>query len=125
MDSSKLKRFSLLVLFAFIGWLFCGAIMGIGPTITSMQVTLIIHAIGGPLGFMLLSVIYYKKYPSVSPWKTALTFFLFVFLMDLLIVAPFIEKSYVMFQSFLGTWLPFILIFFTTYLTGRIMLKKE
>ena len=125
MTSPKYKQSLFIILFAFIGWLFCGAIMGIGPTFMSMQTTLIVHAIGGPLGFMLLSVIYYRKFLDASPLKTALSFSLFVFLMDLLIVALLIVKSFAMFQSFIGTWLPFILIFLVTYLTGHIVSRKR
>lgn len=125
MNPSKRKKILLFSLLAFIGWLFCGIIMGIGPRFMSMQTTLIVHAIGGPLGFMLLSVIYYRKFPDVSPLKTALSFFLFVLLMDFLIVALLIVKSFAMFQSFVGTWLPFILIFLVTYITGRMILRKQ
>jgi len=34
------------------------------------------------------------------------------------VVATFIEKSYAMFASILGTWIPFALIFGSTYLVG-------
>ena len=65
------------VIFAFIGWAFCAAIMGIGPTITSMRNTLIVHAIGGPLGFSLLAYIYHKKFGHLSPLATATIFIAF------------------------------------------------
>jgi hypothetical protein len=39
--------------------------------------------------------------------------------MDALVVAPFIEHSYAMFGSVLGTWVPFALIFAASYLVGR------
>jgi hypothetical protein len=38
--------------------------------------------------------------------------------MDATIVAPVFEKSYAMFASILGTWLPFPSIFVATYFTG-------
>jgi hypothetical protein len=41
-----------------------------------------------------------------------------VILLDLIVVATFIQKSYAMFASLLGTWVPFVLIFAATYLTG-------
>ena len=125
MTQSKRKKILLFILLAFIGWAFCGAIMGIGPTFMTMQTTLIVHAIGGPIGFILLSLIYYRKFPDVSPFKTALSFFLFVFLMDFFVVALLIIKNFAMFQSFIGTWLPFTLIFLATYSTGRMVLRKQ
>jgi hypothetical protein len=34
-----------------------------------------------------------------------------------------VERSFAMFGSILGTWIPFGLIFITTYLTGRWVVK--
>ncbi len=42
----------------------------------------------------------------------------FVILVDFFLVALIINKSMDMFASFIGTWLPFMLIFTATYLTG-------
>ncbi len=38
--------------------------------------------------------------------------------MDALVVAPFFEKSYAIFASPLGMWLPLLSIFAATWLTG-------
>ncbi len=35
--------------------------------------------------------------------------------MDALVIAPFLEGTYVMFRSVLGTWVPFALVFAATY----------
>jgi hypothetical protein len=49
------RRKALVILIhAFIGWALCGAIMGIGMAVTSMQATLIAHLIGAPIIFGLL-----------------------------------------------------------------------
>jgi hypothetical protein len=48
-----------------------------------------------------------------------------IILADALLIAPFIEKSYEMFTSFLGTWLVFILIFSSTYITGRRLVRNQ
>lgn len=114
-----MKKYWVPMLFAFIGWAFCAAIMGIGPTITSMQNTLIVHAIAGPLGFGLLAFIYHKKFGHVAPLPLALLFVSFVILVDFFLVAMFILKNFAMFTSFLGTWLPFTLIFMVSYLVGK------
>ena len=107
------------VIFAFIGWAFCAAIMGIGPTITSMRNTLIVHAIGGPLGFSLLAYIYHKKFGHLSPLATATIFIAFVILVDFFLVAMLILGDFGMFGSIAGTWLPFTLIFLASYFVGR------
>jgi len=120
----NLKKIFTILIFAFIGWAICAAIMGIGMQIFSMKTTLIIHAIGGPLAFLILSMIYFKKYNYTTPFLTAIIFIGFIIFMDFFLVALLIEKSFDMFKNSLGTWIPFALIFLTTYLTGIITTKK-
>jgi len=119
------KKVLIILLHAFIGWLICAAIMGIGMQIFSMKSTLVIHAIGGPLGFLILSLIYFKKFDYTTPFQTAIIFFAFVIFMDFFIVALLIEKSFEMFKNLLGTWIPFTSIFLTTLITGFIMTKQK
>jgi len=119
-----MKKFLTPLLFAFIGWAFCGTIMGIGPALTSMRNTLILHAVAGPLAFGLLAFIYQKKYGYFSPPATAVIFIAFVILVDFFLVAMLILKDFAMFDSVSGTWLPFILIFFASYAGGRSARKK-
>jgi len=118
------KKIFTILIHAFIGWAICAAIMGIGMQLFSMKTTLIIHAIGGPLGFLILSLIYFKKFNYTSPLQTAIIFIAFIIFMDFFIVAFLIEKSFDMFTSPLGTWIPFALIFLATYFTGLIVSKK-
>ncbi len=109
---------------AFAGWALCGAIIGIGRGITSLENTLIIHAIGAPVIFAVISWNYFKKFNFTDPLQTAVIFVSFVIFMDFFIIALMIEKSFDMFKSILGTWIPFILIMLSTYLTGIYSLKK-
>ncbi|MBU0671685.1 MAG: hypothetical protein KJ732_01510 [Candidatus Margulisbacteria bacterium] len=109
---------------ALIGWALCGSIIGIGRTYTSMGNTLIIHAILVPIIFGLVSLIYFKKFNYTTPLETAVIFFVFAVVLDVVVVAQFIEKSYRMFLSPLGTWIPFISIFMVTYLVGTFTRKK-
>ncbi len=48
-------------------------------------------------------------------------FVVFVILMDSILVAGLILKSFEMFTSIEGTWLPFVLIFASTYLIGLLV----
>ena len=41
-----------------------------------------------------------------------------VMALDALVVAPVFERSYAMFRSVIGTWLPFALIFLAIWLAG-------
>lgn len=104
---------------AFIGWFLCAMIMAVGPALTSMQNTLIIHALAAPLIFGVLSFLYHKKFNYTSPFVTAVIFTLFVIFVDVLLVAAVILKDFAMFKSFIGTWLPFLLIFLASWVVGE------
>ena len=110
---------------AFVGWALCGATMGIGMAITSVENTLIIHAIGAPIFFAIVSLVYFKKFNYTTPLQTALIFVGFVIAMDFFVVALLINRSLEMFASLLGTWIPFALIFTSTYLTGLYVAKSS
>jgi hypothetical protein len=101
-----------------LGWALCGAIMFVGMSVTSIETTLIIHAVGAPIIFALISWIYFSRLSYTSPLVTALAFLFIVIAMDFFLVAFMINRSLEMFQSLLGTWIPFALIFLSTYLTG-------
>jgi hypothetical protein len=100
------------------GWALCGAIMFVGMAVLSLETTLIIHAIGAPVIFTAISWVYLKKLNYTSPLQTSVSFLLIVIFMDFFVVALIINRSMEMFQSLLGTWIPFSLIFLSTYLTG-------
>ncbi len=118
MRQSRVTKPLTVLAFAFVGWAICGAIMGIGRAITSLENTLVIHAIGAPIVFGAFSRSYFKKFNYTSPLQTAAAFLGLVVFMDVFLIALFIEKSFAMFASILGTWIPFSLIFVSTYLTG-------
>jgi hypothetical protein len=114
-----LKQLSIIILLGALGWALCGAIMFIGMSVIDLQTTLIVHAIGAPIIFSLISLFYFTRYNFTTPLQTATAFFLIVILLDFFIVALIINRSFDMFRSPLGTWIPFGLIFLSTYLTGR------
>ncbi|MHA2344468.1 MAG: hypothetical protein ACXADW_21645 [Candidatus Hodarchaeales archaeon] len=57
-----IKQYLIIIIFGFVGWALCGATIGIGRSVTSMENTLIIHALGAPVIFGTLSFIYFKKF---------------------------------------------------------------
>jgi hypothetical protein len=121
----KLQRGALILAHAVVGWAYCGAIIGVGRRFLSINTTLVLHAIGAPIGFALISRFYYRRYAFTSPMRTAAAFLSVVVALDLFLVAPLFEKSYAMFTSVLGTWIPFALIFAATYLAGRLVSPKS
>ncbi len=104
---------------AVVGWALCAAMMGIGMVITSQQNALIIHAVAAPIIFLFVSLVYYRKFNFTTPLQTALVFTGFIMVLDFFIVALLILHNLGMFASLLGTWIPFTLIFISTWLTGR------
>jgi hypothetical protein len=114
-----IKKWGILLAHALVVWAICGAIMFIGMAVTTMPVTLTIHAVGAPIASALLASRYHRKHGDVNPLITAAFFVGTALFMDFFLVAMVIEKSFEMFASFVGLWLPMILIFTAAYLVGR------
>ena len=110
--------------FAFIGWMLCFATMGVGMSATSINNALIIHATLAPIFFAIVSYIYFTRFNYTSPIATAAIFIAFVISMDFFVVALVINRSLDMFTSLIGTWIPFLLIFFSTFITGLFVQRK-
>jgi hypothetical protein len=108
----------ILALHAFVIWLGCGLTVAIGRGVIGLDATLLVHAIAAPALAVLVSLVYFTRFGATSPLTTAAFFVLFIIIMDATLVALVFERSYAMFGSILGTWLPFLLIFLATYLTG-------
>ena len=93
--------------------------------ITTMRITLAAHAIGGPIAFAIISLIYHREFGYTRPLLTAAIFIGFVIFMDVFLVALLIEKNFGMFASAWGTWIPFAMIFVAIYLTGLAVKKQK
>ena len=99
--------------------------MGIGMATTSLENTLVIHAIGAPVYFGIVSLVYFKRFNYTTPLQTAAGFVGFVIVLDFFLVALLINKSLDMFTSLLGTWIPFALMSIPVYLTGLRAAKRS
>jgi len=124
MENGALKKVAVILAFAGVGWAGCAATMGFGMAVTSEGNALIIHAIAAPLIFGALALIYFTKFKYTSPLLTAAIFLSVVIAVDFFVVALLMLKSFEMFRSPLGTWIPFALIFFATYLMGATVRKR-
>ena len=109
---------------ALVGWALCAATIGIGMAVTTVNNALILHAIGAPIFFSSVSFYYFRKFGYTKPLQTALVFLAVVIGMDFFLVGLVINRSLEMFTSLLGTWIPFALIFLSTYLTGLITQRE-
>ena len=119
------RQLTIAVSHAAVGWALCGATMGVGLSFASERTALVLHAVAAPIFFALISGFYFKRFHYTSPLQTAVLFVSVVILLDLIIVAGLIQKSLDMFQSFVGTWLVFALIFASTWLTGMLRRRRE
>ncbi len=119
------KKIFIILVHAFIGWALCAATMGIGMALLSLETALIVHAIGAPIFFTTISLVYFNKFNYTRPLQTALIFVSFVIVVDFFVVALMINRSLEMFASLLGTWIPFALIFTSTYVTGLLTVKSS
>ncbi len=115
------RHAAVIVGLALAGWGLCAATMGIGMAAIGLQVALVVHAAAAPVIFAALSLVYFKRLAYTTPLTTAAVFVAIVVFMDVGVVAMLVQRSFKMFTSFLGTWLPFVLIFASTYLTGAIV----
>jgi len=91
----------------------------------SLERALIVHAIGAPISFTTISLFYFNKFNYTTPLQTALIFVSFVIVVDFFVVALIINRSLEMFASLLGTWIPFALIFTSTYVTGLLTVRTS
>ena len=112
------KGVAVAVTHGLVGWVLCGATMSVGMKVTTLEAALILHALAAPVIFTALSLVYFHRLGSWSPLCTAAAFLGVVVVMDVFVVALLIERSFRMFESIVGTWLPFLLIFFSTWWTG-------
>jgi len=122
---TKIRKPLIILAHVFVGWALCTATMGTGMAVTSIENTLIVHAIGAPVFFAAISWVYFKRFNFTTPLQTAGIFVSFVILMDFLVVALLILGTLEMFASILGTWVPFTLIFASTYLVGLLVSRQE
>ena len=117
-----IKKAFIILLHALLGWVLCGATIYICKMITTEQNTLIIHAILAPIYFAALSIVYFRRFNFTKPIVTAVVFVSIIMILDFLVVGLLINRSPSMFESLLGTWIPFALIFVSTFLTSTICL---
>ena len=121
----RARHAAVIVGFALVGWGLCAATMGIGMAVVGLQVAIVVHAAVAPVIFAAISMVYFKHFAYTTPLTTAAVFVAIVVFMDVGVVAMLVQRSFEMFTSFLGTWLPFVLIFASTYLTGSIVHRRR
>ncbi len=116
-----MRKTFIIISFGLIGWALCGGIMFGGMALFSLETAVIAHAFAAPAIFFGLSWIYFKKMAYTTPLQTGFFFLLTALFMDIFIVSFVINKSFEMFESLWGTWIPLLLIFFSTFAAGSLV----
>jgi hypothetical protein len=110
---------------ALAGWAGCAAVMGIGQAATTKDNALVIHAVAAPIILFVVSWVYFTRTGSQRVLFTACFFTVSAMAIDFFLVALLFMRSLEMFTSLIGTWIPFGLIFASTYLTGRLVSARR
>ncbi len=103
-----------------VGWALCAAVMAGLMKVVATGWALALHAVAAPLIFAAIAARYFAPRGARDPLPTALAWTAIVVVLDAGVVAGVALRSFAMFTSLAGTWLPLLLIFLTTWLTGLI-----
>lgn len=110
-----------LVAHAVAGWGACAVLMAALLAALGQTAAIALHAIAAPLIFAVIAWHYFGGRGARAPLPVAITFTATVAALDAIIVAALIQRSFTMFASIGGTWLPLALIFLATWAIGRIV----
>ncbi len=113
-----MRRLARVTIHAAIGWAMCAAAMAAAIAGTNLRTALFLHGIAAPFLFVWVSSSYFARPTAWPPLRAAVVMVGIVALLDLIVVACFIEQSLAMFRSVLGTWLPLLLVFLAVWATG-------
>lgn len=111
--------------FTVVGWILCGLIMSYSLELFGETTALTIHAIFGPAAFVAVSLWYFRLKDHLHPLQAAFINGALVFLFDLVIVAMILGQGFDMFRSFVGLWLPLMLIVLMTWAAGHFVITGE
>ena len=112
---------SYLVGLALLLWGACGAVMAVGRRLWTLPTALRVHLAAAPTMGFALSIAHARIDPACGALMRATVVTGLIVALDALVVAPLFERSYDMFRSLIGTWIPFALIFLASWAAGLLM----
>jgi hypothetical protein len=110
-----------LILLALVLWAACGSVIAIGRRIWTIETTLIVHLFAAPAIAFLVAGAHKLLAPDFDIVVRAAAITGLIVALDALVVAPLFERSYAMFRSALGTWIPFAAIFLACWAAGALV----
>jgi hypothetical protein len=102
-------------------WGACGATMAIGRRVWGLDTALRIHLAAAPFIAFVVSAIHKWMAPEFDSVLRATAMAGTTIVLDAVVAAPLFERSYAMFRSSIGTWLPFAAIFLVSWVGGILM----
>jgi len=110
---------------AVAGWAACGLTFAIGRAASGVEAAVAIHLAAAPfIGAAVTRLLWrHPRHPGVA--ATAVTVAGTAALLDAILVAPFIERSYAMFASPAGTWIPLALILAASAATAARLARRR
>ncbi len=106
------------------GWALCAALMGMLMNTLPLVMALVIHAIAAPMIFTAIALLYFRTRDAREPLSTAIAWTSMAMALDAVVVAGLVQRSFAMFASVAGSWLPFALMFTSVWGTGYIVLMQ-
>jgi proline iminopeptidase len=96
---------------ALVGWMACGVVFAVARAVLGVDAAVWIHLLAAPvIGAVVTLLLWtHPRHPGVV--ATALMLAGTAAYLDATVVAPFLERSFAMFASPAGTWIPLALIF--------------
>jgi hypothetical protein len=104
---------------ALVLWAACGAV--IGRRLWTLRTTLVVHLFAAAAFAFAAAAAHKLLAPDFDVVARAAVMTGLIVALDALVVAPLFERSYAMFRSALGTWVPFAAIFLASWAAGRLV----
>ncbi len=105
---------------AVVGWIACGLTFVLARAMFGVNAAVVIHLLAAPVIGATVTLLLWNhpRHPGVA--GTAATLAGTAALLDAIVVAPFLERSFAMFASLAGTWIPLALIFAASAATAAL-----
>jgi len=110
-----------LLLHALAGWGLCGAVMAVCMARLPLGAALAVHGAAAPVIFTAVTWSYFRWFGAIAPLPAAAVLVATVIVLDAVVVAGLVQRSFAMFASIAGTWLPFALIFLASWAAGSLV----
>ena len=107
-----------LIVLALALWAACGGVIAIGRRVWTMQTTLVVHLCAAAAFAFAAAAAHKLMAPDFDIVGRAAAMTGLIIALDALVVAPLFERSYAMFRSALGTWVPFAAMFLACWVAG-------